>query len=122
MIKKSSYEKKISAILKRWQIEFEFQKKFEGCVYKNPLLFDFYLPKFNCCIEYDGQHHFKPIQFNVYQSEDKAKKDFKLQKTRDYIKNKFCKDNNIVLIRLNFKNYNRIIYKLHKKFDKRVFI
>lgn len=32
MIKKSSYEEKISTILKRWQIEFEFQKKFKGCV------------------------------------------------------------------------------------------
>jgi hypothetical protein len=117
MIKKSKHEEKISKILTRWQIEFEFQKKFQDCIYKKPLLFDFYLPKYNCCIEFDGAHHFKPIQFKIYQSEMKANEEYKKQRIRDEIKNKFCKDNNIVLIRLNFKNYNRVIHKLKNKFD-----
>jgi hypothetical protein len=41
MIKKSKHEEKISKILTRWQIEFEFQKKFQDCIHKLKNKFDF---------------------------------------------------------------------------------
>ena len=51
---------------------------FNDCKRKNKLRFDFYLPKYNVLIEYDGMQHFKPIiffggikKFNVNKEIDK---------------------------------------------------
>ncbi len=53
---------------------------FEDCKYINYLKFDFYLPKYNCVIEYQGPFHFKDIYG-----------DLKLQQHRDETKRNFCK-------------------------------
>ena len=59
--KSSKGELKISKALKKLKINYENQKSFNNC--RNPetnrkLFFDFYLPDYNCCIEYDGEQHF----------------------------------------------------------------
>ena len=68
------------------------------CFYKKELRFDFYLPKLNICIEYDGEQHFRPVEF--YGGEEK----FKIQKSRDLIKSNYCNLNNIKLIRISYKD------------------
>lgn len=52
--------KRISSILDSLEIVYEKEKKFDTCLSPkgNPLRFDFYLPDYNCLIEYDGQQHF----------------------------------------------------------------
>ena len=55
-------EEKIKEVLDKMDINYIQEYKFKNCV--NPktgylLRFDFYLPKYNCCIEYDGIQHFK---------------------------------------------------------------
>lgn len=45
-------ENELSIILKKMNIKYIPQHKFDECKYINNLLFDFYLPKFNVCIEY----------------------------------------------------------------------
>jgi len=58
---KSSGETKIKKLLTELKIEFEAQKSFETCRFPdtNALArFDFYLPNYNCLIEYDGEQHF----------------------------------------------------------------
>ncbi|NIF03969.1 hypothetical protein F3J23_00830 [Chryseobacterium sp. Tr-659] len=55
-------ERKIRLLLESLNIEYEFQKKFNDCVYIKKLIFDFYLPKLNLAIEYDGVQHFHPIE------------------------------------------------------------
>jgi len=72
------------------------QKTFENCKYKRKLHFDFYLPDYNTCIEYDGEQHFR--KFNTSWGDEV----FKLTKIRDNIKNVFCKKNNINLLRIKF--------------------
>ena len=53
-------------------------------------------------IEYDGQQHYKPIEkFGV-------EKAFEKTKFRDVIKNNYCKDNNINLLRIPYWDYNNI--------------
>ena len=86
-------------------IEFERQKSFEDLRYKQPLFYDFYLPKYNLCIEYDGEQHFKPVNFR------KACKDTKLllqkfeeNKIRDELKNEYCKLHSINLLRISYKD------------------
>lgn len=80
-----------------WLIEhgFEYEKEasFEGCVYKRKLRFDYKVYTNNgfVLIEVDGSYHYT----NPH-SEDLLIK----QKLKDEIKNKYCNENNIELIRL----------------------
>ena len=94
--KDSTGEKKISYILKNMNIIFKKEYKFKKCKNKRELPFDFYLPDYNICIEFDGKQHFEVneffggiINFN------------KLVKN-DNIKNEYCKNNNIRLIRIRY--------------------
>lgn len=102
---KSSGEHLIAENLTELKIIYEKQKTFKDCL--NPehtsyLYFDFYLPDYNCCIEYDGEQHFYPVEF--YGGEEK----FKRQQLLDSIKNQYCIDNNIKLIRIPYTDYNKI--------------
>ena len=97
--KESHGEKQIKRWLTEHDISFIFQKKFDHCRNKRPLPFDFYLPEYNACIEYDGEQHFKSIDF--FGGDEK----FEYTQQNDEIKNQYCKDNNIRLLRIPyFKN------------------
>ncbi len=97
----SKMEKKINTTLTELNVKFETQKKFPTCKYINELPFDFYINKNDkeFVIEYDGRFHFEPI----FSTED-----LKLQKIRDNIKTKFCIDNNIILLRIDYKDKDPI--------------
>ena len=78
------------------------EKVFEDCTNQmegkscRKLRFDFYLPKQNTLIEYDGEQHF--IQRGRFGS------GFEALKRNDKIKNEYCRDNNIKLIRIHYKS------------------
>ena len=88
---------KIINILNENNIKYEMEKKFPTCISPKGFLlpFDFYLIDKNILIEYDGEQHFK-ICFG--QTEEKLKK----QKEYDIIKNNWCEENNIKLIRIPY--------------------
>jgi len=92
----SKGEKKIAEFLLNYKIEFERQKKFKNCKNKKQLFFDFYLPLYNICIEYDGKQHFSSVE------NWGGEKGLIIIKERDKIKNKYCKDNNIRLYRIKY--------------------
>jgi len=94
--KKSKGELKIKKFLDDNSIKYEQNKKFENCKYINHLLFDFYLNEFKTCIEYDGEQHFIPI--NKWGGEENLKNN----KIRDNIKNEYCINNDIKLIRIKY--------------------
>lgn len=56
-------------------------------------------------IEYDGIQHFKPVY--AYHIEN-PEAYLELVKRHDEIKNKYCRDNNIKLIRIPYTDYNLI--------------
>ena len=87
-------------------MEYIEQYKFKDCVYIDKLVFDFYIPSLNICIEYDGEGHYKPFRF----SKDKKAMQKKLEETqiRDKIKDKYCKENNIKLIRIPYFEFDNI--------------
>jgi len=92
----SKGEKIIREILEKNNINIITQKTFNSCLYKRNLKFDFYLPNYNLCIEYDGIQHYKPNDFfggNI---------EFEKTQKRDKIKNNYCKENNIKLIRIKY--------------------
>jgi very-short-patch-repair endonuclease len=92
----STGEKEIRIFFEKNNIIFERQKTFDGCIHKKKLQFDFYLSQHNICIEFDGLQHYQPIEwFGGIES-------LKISKIRDQIKNKFCKENNINLIRIKY--------------------
>lgn len=87
----------IRSILLENKIEFEEQKKFDNCRYKNKLPFDFYIIKKNILIEYHGKQHYEFVkQFH------KTEKNFLRAINRDEIKRKFAKDNNIKLLEIPY--------------------
>lgn len=106
----SKGEKEIEKILIQNNIEFENQKRFKNCINKKTLPFDFYLPKYNICIEFDGIQHFESL--DIFGGEI----EFQKRKINDNIKNKFCKDNNIKLIRIKYDEniYFKLIDNLNK--------
>lgn len=105
----SKGEKIIKEVLNKRNIKYEEQKKFETCKFVDCLPFDFYLPEYNTCIEYDGIQHFKPLNF--FGGEIKFKNRIK----KDKIKNKYCDNNNIRLIRISYKKFKDIENILEEK-------
>ena len=98
--------------IRNWLMENKFlfieQHRFKDCKNKLSLSFDFYLPKLNICIEYDGIQHFKPISY--FGGEEKL---LFAQKS-DKIKTKYCKDNKIKLIRIKYLDFKKIETKLNQ--------
>ena len=100
----------IESRLKSLEIDFIREKRFENCKNILPLSFDFYIPDLNLCIEYDGAQHFIPLKH--WGGEESLKN----RKINDEIKNQYCKDNNINLLRLKYNE--PYIKKLLEYLDK----
>lgn len=92
----SNGERSVRQWLGRQSINYESQKKFSNCKDKNLLSFDFYLPDYNVCIEYQGgQHYFPVAKFG-------GQEQFENQIRRDNIKKEYCKQNNIGLLCIKY--------------------
>ena len=77
-------------------IRYESQKRFSDCKNQRMLPFDFYLPDYNCCIEYDGAQHFREVELW-------GGKEYLLRRQQnDQIKNNYCNENDIYLIRIRY--------------------
>jgi len=95
--RKSKGELTIIKYLNEKNINFVEQMRFDECKDNRSLPFDFYLPEYNICIEFDGSQHFIPKK--IWGGVDNL---ILIQK-HDEIKNKFCIENNIKLMRINYK-------------------
>lgn len=89
------------------KIKYIAQKTFDDCVYKEKLRFDFYLPDYNVLVEYDGEQHFRPVDF-ASRGMAWANKIFEYNQIKDKIKNDYCKNNNIKLVRIPYWDFNNI--------------
>lgn len=94
-------EKQVKKYLMYHKIEFIPQYVFDDCKHIRELHFDFYLPDYHACIEYDGVQHFEPVDFGGY-GKEYAMKQFQDLQIRDEIKNIYCKNNNIYLCRIKY--------------------
>ena len=92
----SKGEEKIKKILDLNNIKYIQQYRFIDCKFKKPLPFDFYLPELNACIEFDGEGHYMSID---YWGGDAS---LKYTQNNDKIKNDYCSDRNIKLIRIPY--------------------
>ena len=101
----SKGEIKIKKFLDNNNINYEQQKHFKEL---NQLSFDFYISNKNILIEYQGEQHFHSIKF--FGGETKYLK----QIENDNIKREFCKNNNFILLEIEYFNYNNIENILNK--------
>lgn len=105
--KESVGELKIRKFLEEQNIDYVQEKWFSDCRDINPLPFDFYLPKYNICIEFDGEQHFKDNHYFNFS--------FNRNKEHDEIKNKYCNDKHIKLIRIPYLKLESIQSILHNQ-------
>lgn len=97
-------ETEIIKYLKSHNISFDYQKKFNNlCGINNGLLsYDFYLPKYNLLIEYQGEQHDRPIEY--FGGEEQ----FKIQKEHDNRKRKYAMKNNMQLLEIWYYDFDSI--------------
>lgn len=109
---------KISQYLKENNILFEQEKSFKDLTNyrqgKFEMRYDFYLPKYNCLIEFDGAQHFQSVE--IWGGEEA----FEKRKLYDTIKNEFALFHNMTLIRIRYnedieQRLNEEIVRLQEK-------
>lgn len=88
--------------LNNLNIKFEKQKKFSDCRDKNSLPFDFFVPSHNMCIEFDGEQHYRPVEY--FGGNDA----FSVLKMHDEIKDEYCKNHGIKLVRISYEDFDNI--------------
>lgn len=98
--------------LKSNLINYELEKKFIDCKYERSLPFDVYLPHYNALIEYDGEQHERPTE--LYGGQE----GLELIQLRDNIKNEYCKEKDIPLLRISHRDNDRIDNLINKFIDK----
>ena len=107
---KSIGEDRIEQFLIKHNIWYEREYRFKDCVrVERPLPFDFYLPDLDVVIEFDGVQHFQVVE----RFGEKSHNELKLN---DEYKNKYCKEHNIKIIRISYKNIDKVDEILSKKF------
>lgn len=95
---KSKGEEYIAKILEENNVPFQREYSFCDLIYKLPLKFDFAIFSkdglLSHLVEFDGRQHFEPNDFFGGETE------FKQNQIRDELKNNYCIENNIPLIRI----------------------
>ena len=112
----SSGEKLIEEILTDIGVEFNREFKFDSCKgeFGNKLPFDFFIPSLKMLIEFDGRQHFESV--DKFGGEEYLSR----LKINDEIKNKWCLENNINLIRINYKNIKEETKKLISTIEREI--
>lgn len=108
----------IRELLKKNGVIFESQKTFDdlyGDGHKRKLRFDFYLPEYNLCIEYQGNFHFKPAN-----NSPESLAAFEKGKRYDQKKKDYCKQKGIDLLEVfSYEEAKRLLentfFETHKK-------
>ncbi len=103
-------EAKVAKWLTENNIHFLMQKSFPNLHYKSlrgRLKYDFFLPKYNMLIEFDGEQHFTPITFSKSRTPEEQ---FKITQDCDKLKTEYAKNNGYKLLRIRYDQ--DVIYSL----------
>ena len=101
----SKGERRIASVLLKHNISFETEKSFDNCINGkgNRLRFDFFLDKLNILIEFQGHHHYKPVNKGW-----RAKRVHESTVIHDRIKKRFCLDNGLGLLEIKYNEFDNI--------------
>lgn len=104
--KLSKGEREIRQTLDDYNINYIEQYEFIDCKNILPLSFDFAIlnkeEKLVGVVEFDGKQHFEPVEYFG------GKRKYEEGKKNDAIKNKYCFNNNIFLLRIPYWDYSKI--------------
>ena len=94
----SSRERLIRSVLEKENIVYDPEHIFDGLKSASgkPLRFDFYLPEYSLCIEYQGEQHYGPVE--IYGGEE----EYRHRIEHDEMKRKYCKENHITLLEIPY--------------------
>lgn len=114
---RSHGERILTEILKAHNVEFIREKTFLECksLKNRPLRFDFFLPKYNVLIEFQGKHHYEPI--NKYY---RAKRSHEKTIIHDNLKLQFIKNYHYYLLQIPYweiDNIQNVLYEYFRRFD-----
>ncbi len=84
------------------KIDYKREYIFHNCKAKRYLPFDFYLPKYDACIEYDGKQHFEPIKYFGGQAKYETRVKY------DGIKDEYCRKSNMMLLRIPYTEIENV--------------
>lgn len=96
--KYSSGENLIKSYLDEHSLSYDQQVKYDDLYDKRKLSYDFYVPKYNLLIEYQGRQHYKPIK--RYGGEEHLK----VQQYHDNLKREYASKNGINLLEISYAN------------------
>lgn len=111
--KSSAGERRIRAYLISHNIGFVQECRFDDCRDEHVLPFDFYIPSANLVIEYDGEQHYRPVRF-AGKDDNKAIVRYLKTLRRDAIKNRYCADHDIKLVRIPYTEYDEVDWVLNE--------
>ena len=89
-------ERDIAHYLNKHNVKYIPQYTFNNCKNQRVLPFDFYLPEYNVCIEYDGEQHYRSVEH--FGGENGIKQ----RQLNDFIKTTYCQTNSIILLRIKY--------------------
>lgn len=92
----SKGEREIIKYLENHHIEFYHRYVFEDCKLIRNLIFDFYLPDYNACVEFQGRQHYEAIDYWG------GEENLKYNQERDQIKRDFCRSKSIYLLEIKY--------------------
>ena len=83
-------------------IEYIREYKFNDCKNKQPLPFDFYIPKYGILIEMQGEQHFRPVKFRKTMSDEETIEWFNYRQRLDNIKSSYAKEMGYTFVEIRF--------------------
>lgn len=98
-------EKRVKRFFEDNEIEFSPQYRFFDCINIRQLPFDFgvfYNGELSFLCEVQGKQHYEVVKFFG------GEEGFRKRKINDSIKEKYCLDNNIPLLKIHYKDFDRI--------------
>lgn len=101
-------EAKIKEFLEHNGIDFIQQFMFDGYLFR----YDFFIPELKMLIEYDGEQHFRPVE---YFGGEEA---FKRLQSNDRKKNKLAKEKGYLLMRISYKYFDMLEVHLARELDR----
>ena len=107
--KESHGERKIREYLTKNNIEFIPQKTFPKLLGtgNKALSYDFYIPFKNLLVEFQGEQHYRPVDFSSKDMEQ-AENNFENQQEHDRRKREYAKLNNIDLLEISYLQKDKI--------------
>jgi len=104
----SKGEKKLEEIFTKLNITYIRQYRHPEIKNIKPLPFDFYLPDFNCLVEFHGHQHYKPINWSGHMTKEQMEDNLIDVKQRDKIKRHRARELKIPYLAINYKQIDEM--------------